>query len=225
MAVELVRTIIRLEFAEALRPWLEVRGLFRVASGDENSEVKGETTYFENEENRQRIGFQMRGFSFEQEGDRTTEMVVQNALQAFSELNDVSSFPSLTKVRIDSIFIEPYALSFRELCSLFERTYLQDTALIQQATDLGVTIDRDEGHVFKHVQLGPMEPKQLQETFLRWERDTMPERFLFMGLGFQWNVEMEFSSQELGNVLADARSWQESAIQLVQSDLSKTAGG
>ena len=62
MAVELVRTIIRLEFAEALRPWLEVRGLFRVASGDENSELKGETTYFENEENRQRIGFQMRGF-------------------------------------------------------------------------------------------------------------------------------------------------------------------
>ena len=75
------------------------------------------------------------------------------------------------------------------------------------------------------VQLGPMEPKELQTNFLRWERDSIPDLFLFMGLGFQWNVEMEYTSQELGSVLADARSWQESAIQLVQSDLSKTAGG
>ncbi len=225
MAVELVRTVIRLEFAEALQPWLEVRGLFRVASGNENAELKGESMYFENEENRQRIGFQMRGFSFEQEGDRTNEMVVQNALQAFSELNDVSTFPTLERVRIESIFIEPYELSFRELCSHFQRTYLQDTALIEHATDLGLTVDQDEGHVIRDVQLGPMEPKELQTNFLRWERDSIPDLFLFMGLGFQWNVEMEYTSQELGSVLADARSWQESAIQLVQSDLSKTAGG
>ena len=134
-------------------------------------------------------------------------------------------FPTLVRVRIDTICIESYELSFRELCSLFQRTYLQGTALVQQATDLGVTIDQDEGHVIRHVQLGPMEPEELQTDFLRWERESMPDRFLFMGLGFQWNVEMEYTSQELGNVLADARSWQESAIQLVQSDLSKTAGG
>ena len=208
-----------------MRPWLEVRGLFRVASGNENAELKGESTHFENEKNRQRIGFQMRGFSFEQEGDRTNEMVVQNALQAFSELNDASTFPTLERVRIDSIFIEPYELSFRELCSHFQRTYLQDTALIERATDLGLTIDQDEGHVSRHVQLGPMEPKELQTNFLHWERDSIPDLFLFMGLGFQWNVEMEYTSQELENILADARSWQESAIQLVQSDLNRTAGG
>ena len=225
MAVDLVKTIIRLEFAEALRPWLEVRGLFRVASGDENAELKGEPTYFENEQNRQRIGFQMRAYSFEQEGDRTIETVVQNALHAFSEVNDVSTFPALEQLRIDSIFIEPYSLSFCELCSLFQQTYLQNTTLIEKATDLGVTIDQNEGHVTKYVQLGPMEPKQLQTTFLRWDRDSIPDRFLFMGLGFQWNVEMDFSSQELGSVLEDARSWQESTIELVQSDIRRTAGG
>lgn len=225
MAVELVRTVIRLEFAEPLQPWLEVRGLFRVASGNENVELKGESTYFENEENWQRIGFQMRGFSFEQEGDRTNEMVLQNALQAFSELNDVSSFPTIEKVRVDSMYIDPYGLSFRELCSDFQRAYLQNTALIEHATDLGLTFEQDEGHVIRHVQLGPMEPKELQTNFLRWERESTPDLFLFMGLGFQWNVEMEYTSQELGIVLADARSWQESAIQIVQSDLSKIAGG
>ena len=225
MAVELVRTVIRLEFAEALRPWQEVRGLFRVASGNESAELKGETTHFENEENRQRIGFQMRGFSFEQEGDKTIEVVVHNALQAFSELNNVSTFPTLVRVRIDSIYIEPFELSFREFCLHFRRTFLKDTELIGGATDLGLTIDQDEGHVSRHVQLGPMELGQLQTTYLRWEKDSIPDRFLFMGLGFQWNVEMDYSSQGIESVLSDARSWQESAIQLVQSDLSKTAGG
>lgn len=225
MAIELVRTVIRLEFAEALRPWLEVRGLFRVGSGDETAELKGETTHIENEEKMQRIGFQMRGFSFEQEGNRTNEVVTQNALRTFSELNDVSPFPTLQRVRIDSMCIEPYETSFRELCSQFRRTYLRDTALMNQATDLGVTIDQDEGHVSKHVQLGPMEPEQLQTTFLRWERDTIPDRFLFISLGYQWNVEMEYESQELGNVLAEACLWRESAIQIVQADFKRTAGG
>lgn len=224
MAVELVRTVVRLEFAEALRPWLEVRGLFRVASGDETAELKGETTHFENEEKKQRIGFQMRGFSFEQEGNRTNEVVAQKALQTFSELNDVSTFPMLERVRIDTMCIESYELSFRELCSLFQRTYLQESALVQQATDLGVTIDQEEGHVSRHVQLGPMESEQLQNTFLRWERDSIPDRFLFMGLGFQWNVEMGYNSQELDNVFAEACSWQESAIQHVQADIKRTAG-
>ena len=224
MAVELVRTVIRLEFAEALRPWLEVRGLFRVASGDETVELKGETTHFENEENRQRIGFQMRGFSFEQEGNRTNDLVAQNALQTFSKLNGVSRFPMLERVRIDTMFIESYELSIRELCSMFRRTFLQESALVQQATDLGVTIDQEEGHVSRHIQLGPMESEQLQASFLRWERDSIPDRFLFMGLGFQWNVEMEYNSQELDSVFVEACSWQESAIQLVQADIKRTAG-
>ena len=224
MAVELVRTDIWLEFAEALRPWLEVRGLFRVASGDETAELKGETTFFENEDKRQRIGFQMRGFSFEQEGARTIESVLQNALQAFSELNTVSTFPAIERVRINSIYIEPYELTFREICTLLQRTYLQSSALMEHATDFGMTIDQDEGHVIKSVQLGPMDPKQLQTTYLRWERDSMPEQFLFMGLGFQWKVEMEYNSEDLGTVLADARSWQDSAIRLVQSDVNRIVG-
>jgi hypothetical protein len=224
MAVELVRTYIWLEFAEALRPWLEVRGLFRVASGDETAELKGETTYFDNEDKRQRIGFQMRGFSFEQEGPKTIESVVQGALLAFAELNDVSTFPAIERVRINSIYIKPFETSYREVCRILQRTYFEDSALIERATDFSVTIEQDEGHLIKSIQIEPMGPQQLQETFLRWERDPIPEQFLFMGIGFQWNVEMEYSSEGLGSVLADARLWQESAIQLVQSDINRSEG-
>ncbi len=224
MSVDLVRTAIRVEFAEALRPWQEVRELSRVASGDESAELKGEATHFENEEKKQRIGFQMRGFTFEQEGPKSSEETIHSALAAFSDLDEASTFPTLQRVRIDSIFIEPYALSFRELCSQFQRAFFQDTALMEGATDLGLTIDQDEGHVSRHVQLGPMEPRQLQTTFLRWERESIPECFLYMGLGVQWNVEMAYSSQELESVLSDAGSWQDSAIQLVQSDISRIVG-
>ncbi len=224
MAVELVKTLIRLAFTEELRPWLEVRDLFRIASGDENADLKGEPTYFGHEQKKQRIGFNMREFSFEQEGAEPIDLVFENALQAFSDLDCASPFPTLVQVRINSIFIQPHEMSFQELCLLVRRTYLQNTQLVEQATDVGVTLDQHEGHVLKHVQIGPMEQDQLQKTILRWPRESVPDQFLFIGLGFEWNVEMAFNARDLGSVLEDARAWQENAVKRVMSDISNTAG-
>ena len=213
-----------MQFAEALRPWLEVRELFRVARGDEDVELQGDTPFVEHKQEKQRIQFQVRALSFEQEGDRTSEAVKESALNTFSEMNSISPLPTVEQVRFDSVFIKPYELSFHELRSLIGRTYFQPTILTEQATDIGVTLEQDEGHVLKHVRLGPMGSRQLQESYLHWPDESIPEQFIFIGLSFQWNVEMEFSTEELSNVLNQGQAWQESAVELVLADVSKVEG-
>ena len=225
MAVDLVKTTVRLGFAEALRPWLEVRQLFRVASGNENVELQGESTYVEREQEKQRFRFQTRALSFEQEGDLTGETVIQTALEKFADFNSVSPLPTLERVRIDSLFIEPFELPFQELRSLIGQTYLQPNSLAEQATDIAVILEQEQGHVAKFMEVGPMEPKQLQETYLHWQKDSIPEQFVFIGLGYQWNVEMEFNIQELHDVLVEAQAWQESTVQLILSDIRSVEGG
>ena len=224
MAADLVRMVIRMQFAEALRPWLEVRELFRIARGDEDVELQGDTPFVEHKELKQRVRFQVRAISLEQEGDRTSKEVMETALQTFSDMHAATPLPTLEQVRIDCVFVEPYELSFSDLRSLIRKTYLQPTDLARQATDIGVTLEQVEGHVSKNVKFGPMEPNQLQETYLHWNRESIPDRFLFVGLSFQWNVEMEFNSKELQTILGEARSWQESVIQFLLSEICKVEG-
>ena len=224
MAVDLVKTVIRLEFSEALRPWLEVRDLFRVASDDDKVELQGEATYAEREQIKQRVGFHVRALTFEQEGRATSDATQNNALRTFSDLNAVSHLPDIQRVRLDSAYIEPNDLPFAELRSLMRKAYLQPTPVSELATDIGVTLEKDEGHIVKHVRLGPMEPNQLQESYLHYPNECIPQQFVFIGLGYQWKVEMEFNTQELSDVLDDARAWQESTIQLVLADISNVAG-
>ena len=85
-------------------------------------------------------------------------------------------FPRLEKVRIDSIFIEPYAaiVSANSL-RYFERTYLQDTALIRAAQlILALTIDRDEGHVsLSTSNLAQWNLSNCKETFLHGGKGTL----------------------------------------------------
>ena len=224
MDADLVRTAIQLEFVEALRPWQEVRDLFRIASGDESIELQGDATYVERQQNKQRVGFHVRALSFEEEGGGTGEAAIENALRTFSELNSRSHLPELQKVGMDTVFIEPYELTFAELRSLVRQAYFQPTALAEQSTDIGVTFEQDEGHVRKYIRLGPMEPSQLQESYLHFPNDSIPEIFVFIGLSYQWNVEMEFKTQELHDVLDEARAWQEHTVRLVQSDIGNAAG-
>lgn len=224
MAARLVKTIIRLEFEEALRPWLEARDLFRVASADENFELKGEPHYFEHEDRKQRVGFNMREVSFEQEGNATSEAAIRNALDTFSKLHAVSHLPVAQKVEMNSAYVEPSELSFDELRTLIREAYLQPTELARLATDIGVRLEIDEGHRVKNVELGPMAPRQLQEKYLCWSLDDLPGNFLFLGLSSSWNVETYFSPQELQSVLEEAQAWQESTVQLVRSDISVRAG-
>ena len=225
MGVNLVRTAIRLKFAEALRPWLEVRELFRVASGDESIELKGDVTYFEDSEKKQRVGFQFRAVSFELEADATTESVRQNALNMFTDLNTASPLPAIEQTRIDSVFIAPQVIPFSDLRSLMRQAYLRPTQLAERASDIGINLEQDEGHVLKHIKIGPMERSQLQESYLHFSKDAIPDHFVFIGLTFQWNVEMGFNSQELHTVIEEAQAWQESAIQHVLADVSRAAGG
>ena len=224
MAVDFVRTTIQLEFAEPLRPWQEVRDLFRIASGDEGIELQGEATYVERQQNKQRVGFHVRALSFEEEGGGTSEAAIESALRAFSELSSRSRLPALQRVRMNTVLIEPYELTFAELRSLVRKAYFQPTVLAEQATDIGVTLEQDEGHVRKYIRLGPMEPSQLQESYLHFPKDSLPEVFAFIGLGYQWNVEMEFNTQELHDVLDEARAWQEHTVRLVLSDIGNAAG-
>ena len=223
--VDLVRTAVQLEFAEALKPWLEVRDLFRIASGDEGTELQGEATYIDREQHKQRVGFHLRALSFEQEGEATAEAAIENALRTFSELNARSRLPELQRVRMDAVRIAPSECAFAELRSLVGQAYFRPTALSEQATDVGVTFEQDEGHVRKHIRIGPMEPGQLQESYLYFPKDSIPAVFAFIGLGYQWNVAMKFNAQEVREVLDEARTWQESTVQCVLADLSGAAGG
>jgi len=113
-------------------------------------------------------------------------------------------------------------MPFHELVALIKDRYLRPGSLVDVATDVGLIFDRQEGAVLKHVNIGPMEKRQLNTMFLVWPRDDIPEPFSFANLGYQEDRETPFDVNHLSAVLDASARWQSEQAEGISADL--TAG-
>ena len=192
-----------------------------MASENDGLELRGEPIITDRPNKKQRVILQFRSIGIEQEGEDSYESCLTQAMDFVRKTHEASPLPPLENLRYDSTFIEPYSLPFHELLALMKRRYLRSNAIIDPATDVGFTIDYHEGEVEKHLQIGPMEPAQLQSVYLHWPREDLPACFVYMFLGYERKKELEFDLMDVHSVLNDAVQWQLAQAKAILADLEE----
>jgi hypothetical protein len=135
------------------------------------------------------------------------------------DLAQICPLPNISAMRHDSFFIEPYSMPFHELVVLVKSKYMATTRIAAEASDMSAIFDIHEDGIVKHIQLGPMDLKQLQSQYLRWPSDGLPETFLFMSLGYEMTNLGEFSNTGLQSFFIESVRWQESEAEAIVGEL------
>jgi hypothetical protein len=136
-----------------------------------------------------------------------------------TRMHEAANFPTLAEIRYESIFISPYSLPFHELLSLVKERFLRSSPVADVATDVGLVFDQHEGDTVKNVVLGPMAPPQLKSQYLRWEREAIPDTFLFLGVAHTSRKEAPFTADFLNEALTTAIAWQQQQVTAIASHL------
>lgn len=206
--MRVMKSSLRIDFAEATHPWLEFRELLRVAGGDVKAELQAAPVTVDQAKKRQRVTLQIRGTVAEFDTPESAEEGAKAACQVMSELSSASEFPKIVGIHHETIFIEPYSLPFHELAALMKEQFLAPSRLTEDATDIGLSFDKREGDVVKHMEFGPMEAEQLQKQYLRFPAEDLPDRFFFAGLAYADKTERSFSAESLQKIVDAATAWQ-----------------
>lgn len=220
--MNLVKSILRIDFLTPTNPWVEIRELMRTAASDPKIEMQAAPLVLDRKNERMRIVLQIKAVGIEHETSGPLAQAAADARSMMLHLDQVSRFPDVRRMRYDVIFIEPFDLPFHELVDHLKGRYLKATRLSNLSSDIGLIFDQQEDDLLKHVQLGPMDRAQLASEFLRWaDERKIPDTFAFMNLGYWVMEEMAFSEDALGSFLERAVAWQQQEAEALVSDLKE----
>jgi hypothetical protein len=208
--LQIVKASIRLEFSEALQPWLELRALLRSAEGNDTRELQNQPFIVLREPERQRVTFTVRAASVECEADLPLREMLRSAVTTVDAMNAAVPFPALATLRVDTILLDGFELPFHELNARMKERFLRPSRLSTAATDLQVTVDESVGDgVTNHIQVGPMDPAQLNRMILAFARQKLPDPFLFMALSRTWAPGPEYGVETVNGLLSEYATWVE----------------
>jgi len=217
--MELVKTIFKLQFASATRPWLEIRDMLRVAGGDPQRELQASPVLLDQQERRQRVILQVRGVAVELEPLDSSDQSAGTILELVAGMNKASEFPPVAEIEHTCLLVRPYSLPFHQLLSLVKDRWFQSNPLVEAATDVGLSLDEQEGDILKHVQIGPMNAEQLRSQYLIWPREGIPDVFLFIALTCTRTKEEPFKQESVDGLLRSAKEWQAQWVSLILQTL------
>ena len=212
----LVKTALRIDFVEGLKPWIELREVLRAAGGKPDAEVQAGPMVLEDPKKKTRVILQVRGLIIEDEAPADLLTSYRNIIGMASKINNASAFPSTSLVRFDSIQIHAHPSSFATLLDILTSALLRQNPITTGATDVALIFDKRENGTLYHTQIGPMEPDQLQREFLKWELKSSPDVFTFIGLDFEEHTDMAFDLERLKSLSQKAVTWQQAQRELVQ---------
>lgn len=222
--MEYLKSVLRLEFEEPARPWLELREILRVAGGEGQAEIQAAPIVIDRPSERTRVIIHIRAVAFEQDVPTSIESSVRSAIEVMTGLNEASEFPSISLLRHSAVFIEPYALPFHELVAFLKGRWLQPSDAVDAATDIALVFDKLDETGKVHVQFGPMDAEQLRKEFLRWPPDDLPETFVFLSTAYEATDKVKFSSDLLKNFLATAVKTEAAEAEIILGKLKESGG-
>ena len=223
--VELVKSALRLDFVNAQKPWSEMRDIIRVVSGDQNAQVQAAPIVVDREKDHTRITIQVRALSLELEQRSTSKNATEAIVKILSDLHQSSELPDISKVLYEQTLIEPIDLTFHELVSALKRIYLQQSRIVDQASDIGLSLDRlmPDG-VLQHIQIGPMDAQQLTTQWLRWKRESTPDTFVYIRVASELAKEDPFRLLSVQSFLEASATWQIAEADAVAEQIREGIG-
>lgn len=217
--VDLVKSVLRIDFKEAFRPWLDLRSFLRVIGENPTVELQGQPIVVDRGAKKERIVLEVRGLRIEQEASSSLSDSTSKAISLLKSVNETLGLPTIASLRYDAMFIEQYPLPFHELVAVFKDRFFRQNPLTETSTDVGLSLDQHEGDITRHTQIGPMEPEQLQLVYLVWPRQHMPSQFAFLSLGVSQKREFPYGEGVVQEFLRNAGDWQTNQAQIILASL------
>lgn len=168
--------------------------MLRWAQGSDEGEIQGQSVISMNETTRQRVSVHVRAFVIEQEATADSPATMAGVISKVRQFPDVSLLGELASVRFDIQYIEPLDLPFHEINARVKAAFLASNDVVSAAADVQVVLDEPvDEKTTNHHQIGPMAPAQLNRQMLAFRRDSLPDQFVFVGLGRTVSQPGEFS--------------------------------
>lgn len=207
--MDCVKTAGKVDFTDALRPWLDLRALIRASEGPASSaELQGTPIQIDKVEQRQRIVLQVRSLVVQQEALAGVTPSIADVLGTMEKLARAVPISDMASLRLDIFSIDPYELPFHELVARVKGKLTVPHPFFVGATDISVAVDCQLGDdLQRHIQIGPMMPAQLNQQFLAFRRDNLPEQFLFVSLGTTIVHSQPFALESLRDRTEEFEAW------------------
>lgn len=205
----LVRSSLSIFFDSATKPWLEMREILRVAAAAPQLEIQTAPLVIERPDRKKRIIIHVRELTHMDEHHSSINDAKKEVINFMVSMDKASSFPTVARMRFETMFIEPVSMPFHELVDSLKHRFLLPTRIVANASDLALIFDqREEGGILKHVQIGPMDKAQLESEVLRWPAKSLPVTCVFLGLFYELVKAQSFSQGALEAFLETATGWQ-----------------
>ena len=198
-----VKAALRVDFSEAMHPWIEIRDTIRIAQGKADVELQGPPIVAVRADRHQRVTLQVRGLAVEQEGRDAGDGAFSRIFETVQQIAAQTRLPSVAAVRFDQLTIDPFELPFAELVAHLKALLLVPHPLVNRATDVQVATDEQvDDQTMNHIQIGPMRPAQLNADILAIRREKLPDQFVFVMTGRTRRFPAPLSIEDL-KTLAD----------------------
>ena len=219
--MDLIKTGAYLEFSEAFHPWLEIRNVIRGLGEQPKAEIQGPPLIIDLKDKKERTIIHVRAIELIFEQIESVNDGVSVIKQKLQSVNEVSTLPGSSLIRLDTVFIEIFAIPFHELLALMKKRFLSSNALMDAATDICLVLDEQDGPVLKHMQFGPMAKEQLLKQFVVFPHDDIPEVFSFQALSYERKMDFNIASDDFQNFLNDAVNWIDNQSKLITKFLKE----
>jgi hypothetical protein len=120
-------------------------------------------------------------------------------------------------------------VDYASLNASYQQKLIVPHDFTSNASDSSIVVDIRIGDSVLHHQSGPMQPKQILAEFLEFERNDLPELFVFLDVGVIQTKVVDYSKKEMQEFLKDAfmhceahqgqfgRIWEASNVQSISN--------
>ena len=206
-SLEIVQLSASLSLEQALSPWRELRGIIRAVTGDEGSEVESQPFDINNAARKQRVVLRVRAISVIDEGMGDIADGVVRIVEVLDTIHGVSSIPAIQTLESIAMFIQPRDVPFHEAVAAVKEAVWTQADIIDEATDVGLVVDFDDGTRLGTLTVGPMSKQQLQDQYLKWPNSELPEVFVYLAATYRQPLGA-YDSTRLGEAMRAAAAWQ-----------------
>jgi hypothetical protein len=209
--MKLVRAIVELRFSGNLRLLKTYEELYVAITGQEPKGELRPTPAFglEAKEKQLRVSMEAKRCWVDLEDIPNLGYCVQTVSGIFKKIDELIGVPLIARVGVRSMRVEPWGEHFHELVARYKRIMLANSALVERAEDLGVTLTLKEDDCKITLTTGPMELTQLKQQFLSFEPGDLPSTFIFIDIDYATVTETKYSPRFLSDFIERALSYTE----------------
>lgn len=204
--MQLVQLQIALEFDESTQLHTPARKIYDVlAATPPKAKPKEPGTNIRNEKQKLLINWRYERCRVVLERTENRDECVSLMMRLFEAIDSVAAIGKIQDMDVRTSWILPVPRhSFDSLNELYMHTMISQKEFMKGTHDSSIILDGRIDDFLFHHQSGPMEPKQLLETFLVFKRENLPKVFIFLLTSITYKKVIEYSRSEIHRLLMDA---------------------